>query len=202
MVFLLEISCGSSLVAQRLEDPALSLLWLGSLLWDWFDPWPEELLHASGQKKSLTRLFNKILGSSCCGTAEMNLTSIREDVGLVPGLNSVGWGSGVAVSCGVGPKCSLGPVWLWLAAVAPIRLLAWELPYVAGAALKSKNQNQTTFRVVAPFYTPTNWPQVSPFLYILTNTCFFLEFLFLVVASLRGMRVVSLHPLSSPPLLS
>ena len=27
--------------------------------------------------------------------------------------------------------------WLWLAAAALIRLLAWELPYVAGAALNS-----------------------------------------------------------------
>ena len=25
--------------------------------------------------------------SSCCGTAEMNLTSIHEDEGLIPGLN-------------------------------------------------------------------------------------------------------------------
>ena len=27
-----------------------------------------------------------ILGSSCCGAAETNLTSIHEDVGLIPGL--------------------------------------------------------------------------------------------------------------------
>ena len=35
-------------------------------------------------------------------------------------------------------------LWLWcrLAAVAPIRPLAWELPYAAGAALKSKKKEK------------------------------------------------------------
>ena len=46
------------------------------------------------------------------------------------------------MSCGVGCRCSLDPVllWLWcrLAAAAPIRPLAWELPYVMGVALKNK----------------------------------------------------------------
>ena len=31
---------GSSLEAQWLKDPALSLQWLGSLLWHGLDPWP------------------------------------------------------------------------------------------------------------------------------------------------------------------
>ena len=30
----------SSLVAQRVKDPRLSLLWLRSLQWHGFDPWP------------------------------------------------------------------------------------------------------------------------------------------------------------------
>ena len=50
------------------------------------------------------------------------------------------------MSCGVGHQHGsklvlLLPLpWLWYrpAAAAPIRLLAWELPYVAGAALKKK----------------------------------------------------------------
>ena len=54
----------------------------------------------------------------------------------------MGWGSGFAVSCGVGLKCSSDPKLLWLwhrpAAIAPIQPLAWELPCAAGAALKSK----------------------------------------------------------------
>ena len=29
----------SSLISQQVKDPALSLLWLGSLLWHEFSPW-------------------------------------------------------------------------------------------------------------------------------------------------------------------
>ena len=32
--------------------------------------------------------------------------------------------------------------WLWLAAVALIRPLAWDLPYAAGVALKSKKERK------------------------------------------------------------
>ena len=43
-------------------------------------------------------------------------------------------------SVGVGRRRSLDPELLWLwrgpAAIAPIRSLAWEPPYAAGAALK------------------------------------------------------------------
>ena len=44
------------------------------------------------------------------------------------------------MSYGVGCKHSLDLAWLWLwpAAVAPVRSLAWEPPYAAGAALKDK----------------------------------------------------------------
>ena len=48
------------------------------------------------------------------------------------------------MSCGVGGRRGSDPVlpWLWCrqAAVAPIQLLAWELPYAEGAALKDKGQ--------------------------------------------------------------
>ena len=44
------------------------------------------------------------------------------------------------MSCGVGHRCSLDLVllWLWprLSAIAPIRPLAWEPPYATGAALE------------------------------------------------------------------
>ena len=66
----------------------------------------------------------------------------KPEMGFNPWPCSVGQGSGIAMSCGVGCKCHLDPalLWLWcrLAAVAPIHLLAWELPYAAGAALKRK----------------------------------------------------------------
>ena len=52
----------------------------------------------------------------------------------------MGWGSGVAVSCGVGRSRSSDPalLWLWhrLMAAAAIGPLAWELPYAEGAALE------------------------------------------------------------------
>ena len=56
----------------------------------------------------------------------------------------MGWGSSVAMSCGVGHRRGSDAVWLWLwpslAAVALIQPLAWELAYATGGALKSKNK--------------------------------------------------------------
>ena len=50
-----------------------------------------------------------------------------------PWPHSVGWGSSVTVSCGIGHRCSSDPTLLWLlcrlAAAAPIQPLAWEFPY-------------------------------------------------------------------------
>ena len=59
----------------------------------------------------------------------MNPTSIPEDAGwCYPSPHSVGWGSGVVMSCGVGGRwgLDLDPLllWLWWG-------LAWELPYAA-----------------------------------------------------------------------
>ena len=71
--------------------------------------------------------------SSRCGTVEMNLTSIHENVGSIPGI---------AMSCGVGHRCGSEPLWLWLwrrlAAAALIQPLVWEPPYAMGVALKKK----------------------------------------------------------------
>ena len=47
---------------------------------------------------------------------------------------------GIAMSCGVGRRCTLDLTWLWLwhrpAATGLIQPLAWEPPYAAGVALK------------------------------------------------------------------
>ena len=61
------------------------------------------------------------------------------------------------MSCDLGHRHGSDPAWLWLwhrpAAEAPIRPLAWELPYAIGAALKSKRkkkkskQNKQTYRL-------------------------------------------------------
>ena len=67
---------------------------------------------------------------------------VREVSGLIPGLAQC-----IALSCGVGRRCGLDPVllWLWhrLAAVPLIGPLAWKFPYAMGAALKSKNKINT-----------------------------------------------------------
>ena len=65
-----------------------------------------------------------------------NLTRNYEVSGFHPWPCSVGQGSGVAVSCGVGRGSDPALMWLWrrLAATAPIRPLAWKPPYAAGAA--------------------------------------------------------------------
>ena len=59
----------------------------------------------------------------------------------------MGQGSGVAVSCSVGRRRGLDPALLWLwcrpAYTAPIRPLAWESPYAAGAAQEMGKRQKT-----------------------------------------------------------
>jgi len=51
------------------------------------------------------------------------------------------------MTCGVGLRSGLDLMLLWLwcrsAAVVPIRPLAWELPYAAGAAFKRKKKKKS-----------------------------------------------------------
>ena len=50
------------------------------------------------------------------------------------------------MSCGVGRRCGSDPPLLWLwhrpVATAPIRALAWEPPYAAGAALEKRQKKK------------------------------------------------------------
>ena len=75
---------------------------------------------------------------SChCGSAITNPARNHKGVGLIPGLAQ--WVKDLAL------------LWLWfrLAAAAPIRPLAWELPYAAGVALKRK---KNSLFCIPPFY--------------------------------------------------
>ena len=48
------------------------------------------------------------------------------------------------MSCGVNRRHGSDPAWLWrrLAAAAPVQPLAWELPYAASVALKSRKEKK------------------------------------------------------------
>ena len=71
-----------------------------------------------------------------------------EDAGLISGLAQWVKGSSIGGNCGVGHRCGLDLVLLWLscrlAAIASIQPLAQEFPYAAGAAVGKKKQNKTT----------------------------------------------------------
>ena len=69
----------------------------------------------------------------------MNQSGNHEVAGSIPG-------TGIAMSCGIGCKCSsdLALLWLWRRPVATalIRPLAWEPPYAADVALKRQKINK------------------------------------------------------------
>ena len=88
------------------------------------------------------QLKNKICRSSRCGSAVHEPDEDPWGCGFNPWHCLVGQRSSVTISCRVGHRHSSDPALLCLGcrlvAVAVIRLLAWELPYATGVALKSK----------------------------------------------------------------
>ena len=63
-----------------------------------------------------------VFGSSCCGLAEANPTSMREDAGLIPHRAQWIKGSGIAVSCGIGHRCGSDLALLWLVVSQQLQL--------------------------------------------------------------------------------
>ena len=73
------------------------------------------------------------------------------------------------MSCGVGRRCGLDLVLLWLycrlAATALIRLLVWKHPYAMGAALKrtKKRQNKQTGPTMKWVSGAVSWYSQDPY---------------------------------------
>ena len=77
----------------------------------------------------------------------MNPTRNHEVEGSIPALAQWVKVPAFAVSCGVGHRRGSDPalLWLWhrLVATAPIRPLAWELPYAVGCGRGPRNGKKT-----------------------------------------------------------
>ena len=72
-------------MAQQVKDLVLLLLWLGSQLWCGIDPWAQNFCIATGAARKKNRNKKRELMTSHHGSVVMNLTSIHEYIGPIPG---------------------------------------------------------------------------------------------------------------------
>ena len=89
---------------------------------------------------SNSSLVKNEFGSPSCSSAVTNPTSIHGGVSSIPGPTQ--WVKVLAL------------LWLWLAAAALIRPLAWELPHAAGAALERKKRKKIELDHLIPLPHP------------------------------------------------
>lgn len=93
--------------------------------------------------------FFLLLWSSSRGSVVMNPTGITEEAGSIPGLAQ--WVKE--------PDCC--ELWCRPTAVAPIRPLVWELPYVLGVVLKNKKKQNKTKQKKTHTFSPL-FPLLHP----------------------------------------
>ena len=122
---------------------------------------------------------------------ETNLTGIREVSGSTPGLTQWGYRSGVAMSCGVGGRCSLDLILLWLwrrpVATALIQPLAWAPPYAAGVTLKSqkrKKERKNLFKAKSMFTYFTRIHIIKEY----TNNLFYISAFWLEYTKIHSQK--------------
>ena len=69
---------------------------------------------STSQTSHLCTSFKLFFWSSLCGSAEMNLTDIHEDTGLILALTQWVKDPVLPWSCGIGHRYSLDPSLLWM----------------------------------------------------------------------------------------
>ena len=102
-----------------------------------------------------TWFLSKTSRSSCHGAVETNQTRNHEVARSIPGIAR--WVKDLALPSAVvyvGHRLGSDLTWLWLwhrlAATAPTGPLAWEPPYVMGAARKSKKKKEKKKKASIP----------------------------------------------------